>query len=96
MNLGGGVAYRVVSPDLDRVRAELAADFHGLLSAQDAGGWRPHVTIQNKVPTKVARALLDELERDFRPRSLGITGLALYRYMDGPWETLIVFPFRGR
>ena len=24
-------------------------DFHGLLSAQDQGGWRPHVTIQNKV-----------------------------------------------
>jgi hypothetical protein len=50
MDLGGGVAFRVVSPDLDRIRRELSEDFHRLLSAQDAGGWRPHVTIQNKVP----------------------------------------------
>ena len=96
MNLGGGVAFRVVSPDLDRIRAELASALHGLLSAQDAGGWRPHVTVQNKVAAKVARALLEQLERDFRPRPLEISGLALHRYMDGPWETLSVFPFRRR
>src|SRR5438270_6729449 len=35
MDLGGGVALRVVSPELDAIRRELAADFHGLLSAQD-------------------------------------------------------------
>ena len=58
MNLGGGVAYRVVSTDLDRIREELASDFYGLLSAQDAGGWRPHVTIQNKVQPATARAHL--------------------------------------
>ena len=56
MDLGGGVAFRVVSPDLDRIREELADDFHGLLGAQDCGGWRPHVTIQNKVAPKEARA----------------------------------------
>ena len=31
MDLGGGVAFRVVSADLDRMREELAADLHGLL-----------------------------------------------------------------
>src|SRR5690349_12233817 len=49
MDLDGGVAFRVVSPNLDRIRDELADTLHGLLSAQDNGGWRPHVTIQNKV-----------------------------------------------
>lgn len=96
MNLGGGVAYRVVSPDLDRMREELAAHFRGLLSAQDAGGWRPHVTIQNKVPPKVARALLAQLERDFRPRPLRISGLGLHRYLGGPWKEIAVYSFRGR
>ncbi len=31
MDLGGGVAFRVASDDLDRIRDELASDFHGLL-----------------------------------------------------------------
>ena len=96
MDLGGGVAFRVVSDDLDSIRNEIADHFHGLLGAQDSAGWRPHVTIQNKVPPKSARALLAELERDFRPRPLGIAGLALHRYRDGPWETLARYPFRGR
>ena len=96
MDLGGGVAFRIVSPDLDAIRRQLAGDFHGLLSAQDSGGWRPHVTVQNKVPPKEARALLAALEREFRPRPLGIAGLGLHRYLGGPWERLAVFPFRGR
>lgn len=96
MNLGGGVAYRIVSDDLDRIRGSLAGAFHGLLSAQDVGGWRPHVTIQNKVAAKTARALLSSLERDFTPRPLAIHGLGLHRYLGGPWETLALYAFRGR
>lgn len=96
MNLGGGVAFRVVSDDLDRIRDELATGFHGLLGAQDSGGWRPHVTIQNKVAAKTARALLAALEADFRPVPLAIGGLGLHRYLGGPWQTLAIYPFRGR
>jgi hypothetical protein len=96
MDLGSGVAFRVVSPDLDRFRRQLAEDFHGLLGAQDAGGWRPHVTIQNKVASKEARTLLAKLERDFHPRLLAISGLGIHRYLDGPWERLAVYSFRGR
>lgn len=96
MNLGGGVAYRVVSTELDRMRRELADGFHGLLSAQDAGGWRPHVTVQNKVPAKVARELLEALERGFRPRPLAISGIGLHRYLGGPWERIAIYSFRGR
>jgi hypothetical protein len=95
MDLGGGVAFRIVSTDLDAIRRQLAADFHGLLSAQDSGGWRPHVTVQNKVPPKEARALLAALEREHRPSPLGIAGLGLHRYLGGPWERLAVYPFRG-
>lgn len=96
MNLGGGVAYRVASDDLDRIREELAAAFHGLLSAQDSAGWRPHVTIQNKAAPKVARELLQRLEARFQERPLAIAGLGLHAYLGGPWETLATYPFRGR
>ena len=90
MDLGGGVAFRIVSPALDTIRDQLADAFHGSLSAQDSGGWRPHVTIQNKVPPRVARALKESLERNFTPRPLG-----LHRYLGGPWEKLGVYSFRG-
>jgi hypothetical protein len=95
MDLGGAVAFRVVSPDLDSIREELTFDLHGLLGAQDSGGWRPHVTIQNKVAPKVARSLIASLERGFVPRPLAISGLGLHRYLGGPWETIAVSPFRG-
>jgi hypothetical protein len=96
MNLGGGVAYRVVSPQLDGIRSRLADDFHGLLSAQDSDGWRPHVTIQNKVSAKEARALMIGIEQGFCPQPLEIRGLGLHRYIDGPWERLVTYAFRGR
>ena len=95
MDLGGGVAFRVVSDDLDRLRDDLADHFHGMLGAQDARGWRPHVTIQNKVPPKQARALIGELKRDFQLRPLGIAGLSIHRYRGGPWETIASYQFRG-
>ena len=95
MDLGGGVAFRIVSDELDAIRGELAEIFHGLLSAQDGAGWRPHVTIQNKVAPKVARALREELERGFAPRPLAIAGLGLHRYLGGPWERLAIYKFRG-
>ena len=94
IDLGGGVAFRVVSPDLDRIRDELADDLHGLLGAQDDRGWRPHITIQNKVAPRIARALKDSLERGFSQRPLGIRGLGLHRYLGGSWEPLADYPFR--
>lgn len=95
MNLGGGVAYRIVSDDLERIREQLAEGLHGLLSAQDSGGWRPHVTIQNKVAPRAARELQQQLERSFRSRPLAISGLGLHHYLGGPWQRLAIYPFRG-
>jgi hypothetical protein len=94
MDLGGGVAFRIVSPDLDGIRDELSADLRGLLGAQDGGGWRPHITIQNKVAPKVARALKGALEQTLRERPLAISGLGLHRYLGGPWERVALYPFR--
>lgn len=94
MNLGGGVAYRIVSPALDSIRDDIASRFHGALTAQDAAGWRAHVTIQNKVTSSAAKTLMDQLEKGFRPRPLVIAGMALHRYLGGPWETIGRWPFR--
>ena len=94
MNLGGGVAYRVVSPDLESIRQSIADHFHGSLSAQDAGGWRAHVTIQNKVTPRAAKELKEQLEEEFCARPLVIKGLALHRYLGGPWQALGSWTFR--
>jgi hypothetical protein len=59
-----------------------------LLTPQDRAGWRPHVTIQNKVEPAEARALQQALEADFRPRPLVIAGLASWWYRGGPWEPI--------
>ena len=94
-SLGKGVAFRILSHDLDDLRERLAGRFHGSLSAQDAHGFRAHVTVQNKVEARVARALLNELAAAHTDRPLAIAGLSLHRYLGGPWESLGRFAFRG-
>ena len=95
MDLDSGVALRIVSPELERVRDELAAEFRGLLTSQDVGRWTPHVTIQNKVEPRVARALMRELRASFEPRAIAITGLKLVRYSEMGWAPVDAFRFRG-
>ena len=96
MNLGGGVAFRIVSDELDAIRAELADAFRGHLTQQDSHGWRPHITVQNKVTSGVARALHDRLAAGFEPRPLALSGLAYDHYAGGPWLPGRRYPFRGR
>ena len=86
--LGQGVAYRIDSPGLAIIRAELADAFGGMLIPQDRAGWRAHVTIQNKAAPATAKALFDHLSGDFRPRPIAVAGLAAWRYRGGPWEAL--------
>ncbi len=88
MNLGRGVAYRIESPELESLRADLAEAFAPMLMPQDRAGWRPHVTVQNKVEPAAAKALLAELSAGFAPRPLRIAGLASWWYRGGPWEAL--------
>jgi hypothetical protein len=86
--LGRGVAYRIDSPGLRQVRARLAEAFGPMLTPQDAGGWRPHVTIQNKATPAAAKVLMASLQRDFRPRTVTLTGYAAWFYRGGPWELI--------
>ena len=95
MNLGGGVALRVASDELKAIRSEIAQRLHGLLTAQDSAGWSAHVTIQNKVPPRDARALLDAIGEQFTQRPIRISGLGLHRYLGGPWQTLQTYALRG-
>jgi len=94
MDLGEGTAFRVDSEALAAIREALADGLHGLLMPQDQTPWRPHITIQNKVEPRVARALQQQLAATFEPRPLAIRALASWRYVDGPWERLKVHPFR--
>ena len=86
MSLGGGVAYRIEAPALVAIREGLCEAFAGLLMPQDAGPWRPHVTVQNKVRPSLAKVVMGALSRDFQPREVEIAGLASWWYRGGPWE----------
>lgn len=96
MSLGQGVAYRIHAPDLLVIRNMMAEAMHGMLTVQDQGQPRLHITIQNKANPAAARALLAQLKAEFVPRPLTITGLALHRYIGGPWEPIGNWRFRGR
>lgn len=94
MDLGQGTAFRVASEELEAIRAELAAAFRGLLTPQDQAGWRPHITVQNKVARAEAIALQLALQTGDFPRPLAIGGLTSWRYLGGPWEKVRAYPFR--
>lgn len=85
LKLGRGTALRVACDDLVAIRGRLADAFAECLTPQDQAGFRPHVTIQNKVDPAVALALYDSMAA-FVPRPLAIAGLAVWRYRGGPWE----------
>ncbi len=86
--LGRGVAYELRAPELLALRARLARAWQGWLTPQDAQGFRPHVTIQNKAEPDTARALKDSMQAGFTPFQVRATGLRLWRYLGGPWELL--------
>ena len=92
-SLGRGVAYELSSPDLSALRRELAERWGPWLGAQDRQGFRPHVTVQNKVPPETARALNERLLATFSPFEVGGVGLSLWRYLGGPWEPSGTYPF---
>jgi hypothetical protein len=95
LDLDGGLAVRIVSPELEAIRAELAEMFEGVLIPHDKRGWRPHVTIQNKVAPVHARALKGRLMAGFQPRAVRIDGLAVSAYRDGLWAPVSRHMFRG-
>ena len=91
--MGRGVGYRLESSTLPAVRKELAGEWWPWLGPQDRKGFRPHVTVQNKVPPEEARALHLRLEKAFSPFRVGAEGLLLWRYLGGPWELIGPYEF---
>lgn len=91
--MGRGVLYALDNPDLPALHRRLQQQWQPWLTAQDAQGLRPHITVQNKVDPTVARALLAELSAGFEPFAVAGTGLALWAYRGGPWERRRLFPF---
>ena len=94
MDLGGGTAISLRSADLLAIRDEIAERFYAMLTAQDRGGKRLHITVQNKVERKVAQALQAELGPLLEPRPFRFTGLGLHRYLGPHWEQVGVWKFR--
>ena len=94
-SLGRGVAFEVQAPGLAAVRSKLVQAWHGSLTAQDRQGWRPHITVQNKVTPADASALLAAMRQEFVPFTMGVKGMQLWRYLAGPWEAVETFAFTG-
>lgn len=93
--LGQGTAYAIDSAELQRLRAEIAGRWTADLTRQDAQGFRPHVTIQNKVAAATAKALFETLSASFVPFEAIATGVLLWRYRGGPWEPAGEHGFTG-
>lgn len=94
-SLGRGVAFNLRSAELARLRGRLAAAWRDWLGPQDRQGFRPHVTVQNKVSNEAARQLHAQLEAAFVPFAVTGTGLLLWRYLGGPWDLMLEAPFAG-
>ena len=91
-SLGRGVALEVRSEALLQLRERLARGFAPWLNAQDRQGYRPHVTLQNKVAPEQARRLHQQLSQEWTPLRASGEALLLWRYLGGPWQPLGRFP----
>lgn len=91
--LGKGVAVEIESADLIEMRKHLATTWDAWLGTQDRQGFRPHVTIQNKVTPVAARRLFDALGRTWQPFDGCGEALLLWHYRGGPWELAGEFAF---
>ena len=99
MDLGTGTAIALECAELLDLRAMIADHFHGALTDQDLYEPRPHITIQNKVTKREARALQADLRLEVEIRAetgpFAFPALELHRYRDGPWEQVKRSAFRG-
>jgi 2'-5' RNA ligase len=93
--LGFGVALDVMSDALIALRGTLAHTWAPWLTAQDQQRYKPHVTVQNKASADAAKALHEQLAREWQPLQGQGTGLLLWRYQGGPWERVETFAFAG-
>jgi hypothetical protein len=95
IDLDGGTALGLASPDLLNLRETLAHHFHGLLSGGDALPPRFHVTVQNKVDRRAAHSLQADLAASWHAIDTTIPAIAVHRVVDGLWQPAGLWAFRG-
>jgi len=94
-SLGRGVALAIDSPGLMAVHGGLRARWQQWLTPQDRQSLKPHVTVQNKVSATTAAVTFATLRGEITPTTAPVTGLAIWRYLDGPWEPVSQYRFRS-
>ena len=91
-SIGRGVAVFFESPPLLALHATLAQAFAPNLIPQDRQRFQPHIVIQNKVAGESARQTL-ALTQAMPLIEAQATGLSLWRYLGGPWESVCALSF---
>lgn len=95
IKLGRGVAYKIESPLLMQLQQYLKKQWQPWLTPQDQQGFRPHITVQNKVEVQTANALFHELYAVFELFQAAGVGLSLWEYQGGPWKKIKDYNFQA-
>ncbi|MCF2497929.1 2'-5' RNA ligase family protein [Dyadobacter chenhuakuii] len=95
MSLGGGTAFKIVSPELALLHRNLQTHYQEVLTNQDKQKRNFHITVQNKVEPAVAKSLQAELRATFEPFIFAAEGVHLWRYLGGQWKFLRTYRFNG-
>ena len=93
VSLGNGTAFKITSPELPVLHQKLQKKWFEFLTNQDRQKRNFHVTIQNKVESRIAKQLQADMAPGFNPFSFTVQGIQLWRYHGGPWEYLTKFEF---
>ncbi|KAJ9666634.1 hypothetical protein H2201_003293 [Coniosporium apollinis] len=96
MRRGVGVNVGRGAEQAKRVHRELREAWMEFLSEQDAGGWKPHWTVQNKVDSEEeAAGAYEEVRGGFKGAEGMATGVGLWKYVKGRWVFEREFGFGG-
>lgn len=92
MGLANGVALKLISAQLHSLRKRIAETYMAHLANDDRKPFEPHMTIQHRVTRRRARRTLGAVRASFTPFEARAEGVALWRYVGGPWEALADLP----
>jgi hypothetical protein len=92
-NMGTGVAYGLVSEELQALHENLQQALDPWLKRQDRKQLWPHITIQNRVTVFKAQLLFEQLRAGFEPFDITVTGFRTWMYFYGPWKPVAYYPF---
>ena len=76
----------IESPELLRLRANLARIWNDDLTAQDKQKFQPHITVQNKVAPDEARQTFENLSAKWQKKTGRAEGLTLWHYDAPRWK----------